>query len=123
MTKELSCSKDRSEEIAALLQELQTVFPVLKAIGDDTRQQILLVLLEDTDRSSGGMRVGEVARRLNLSRPAVSHHVKILMDYKLLSMRREGTRNFYYFNPDRELIRTLISLLCRAENLLPADPA
>ena len=34
----------------------------------------------------------------SLSRPAVSHHLKILKDAGLISVRREGTCNYYYLS-------------------------
>lgn len=69
---------------------------VLQAIGDETRQNIILALMEST--CDVGMRVGEITARTHLSRPAVSHHLKILKDAKLVDMRKEGTMNFYSIN-------------------------
>ncbi|UED82612.1 MULTISPECIES: ArsR/SmtB family transcription factor [unclassified Lysinibacillus] len=77
---------------------------VLLAIGDETRQSILLVLME-TDCQTG-LRVGEITEQTHLSRPAVSHHLKILRDAGIILMRKEGTKNFYYID-----IRTKLSLL------------
>ncbi len=67
------------------------------AIGDETRQLILLVLLQ-SDLS--GVRVGEIAQKAHLTRPSVSHHLQILRDAGIVAMRREGTRNFYYLSVD-----------------------
>lgn len=69
---------------------------VLVAIGDETRQHIILALMEAP--CNVGMRVGEITLRTHLSRPAVSHHLKILKDANVVSMRKEGTMNFYYIN-------------------------
>ncbi|MGE7840057.1 ArsR/SmtB family transcription factor [Lysinibacillus sp. NPDC093712] len=77
---------------------------VLLAIGDETRQSILLVLM-GTDCQTG-LRVGEITEQTHLSRPAVSHHLKILRDAGIILMRKEGTKNFYYID-----IRTKLSLL------------
>ncbi|MFF2753035.1 ArsR/SmtB family transcription factor [Psychrobacillus sp. NPDC058041] len=77
---------------------------VLIAIGDETRQSILFVLME-TDCKTG-LRVGEITERTHLSRPAISHHLKILRDAGVILMRKEGTKNFYYIN-----VRTKLSLL------------
>jgi DNA-binding transcriptional ArsR family regulator len=69
---------------------------VLVAIGDETRQHIILALME---ASCGvGMRVGEITARTHLSRPAVSHHLRILKEAHVVSMRKEGTKNFYSIN-------------------------
>ena len=67
------------------------------AIGDETRQLILLVLLE-SDLS--GIRVGEIAQKAHLTRPSVSHHLQILKESGIVAMRREGTKNYYYLSAD-----------------------
>ncbi|MCH4208141.1 MAG: metalloregulator ArsR/SmtB family transcription factor [Solobacterium sp.] len=76
-----------------LAEEFLNYKSVFLALGDETRQQILLALLE---HETVGMRVGEITCSTHLSRPAVSHHLKILMDARLISMHRSGTRNYYY---------------------------
>jgi len=53
-----------------------------------------------------GLRVGEITEQTHLSRPAVSHHLKILRDAGIIEMRKEATKNFYYIN-----LRTKIGLL------------
>ena len=77
---------------------------VLQAIGDETRQSILLVLMGTECQT--GLRVGEITEQTHLSRPAVSHHLKILREAGVILMRKEGTMNFYFIN-----IRTKIGLL------------
>jgi DNA-binding transcriptional ArsR family regulator len=44
--------------------------------------------------------VGEIARSLPVSRPAVSQHLRVLKEAGLVRERREGTRNFYSLNGD-----------------------
>ncbi|MTK11192.1 MAG: winged helix-turn-helix transcriptional regulator [Clostridiaceae bacterium] len=65
------------------------------AIGDETRQQIIIALLESDCQ---GIRVGEITKKTHLSRPAVSHHLQILKDANIISMRREGTMNYYFMS-------------------------
>jgi len=45
------------------------------------------------------MAVGELAALLPVSRPAVSQHLKILKDAKLVRDRAEGTRRIYAIDP------------------------
>ena len=71
----------------------------LNAISDGIRQDIILEILKDGNK---GTRVGELAKHCNLSRPAVSHHLQILRDAGVLSMRSEGTKNYYFVNTDRK---------------------
>lgn len=92
------------------------------AIGDETRQLILLVLLEsDLD----GVRVGEIAQKSHLTRPSVSHHLKILKEAGIVAMRREGTKNFYYLSADEtqwKEIADLTALIYESVRHISARP-
>ena len=64
------------------------------ALGDPTRRAIF-------ERLAGGPRsVGELARGLPISRPAVSQHLKVLKDAGLVTGRPEGNRRVYQINAD-----------------------
>ena len=65
----------------------------LTALGDPTRRAIFERLAE------GPCAVGELARELPVSRPAVSQHLKVLKDAGLVTDRRAGTRRFYQLDP------------------------
>ena len=66
----------------------------ITALGDPTRRAIL-------ERLSGGPRsVGEIARDLPVSRPAVSQHLRVLKEARLVTERREGTKRVYRVDPD-----------------------
>jgi DNA-binding transcriptional ArsR family regulator len=62
---------------------------VLDALGDPTRRAVL-ELVRDGERP-----VGEIARHLPVSRPAVSQHLRVLKEAGLVRERREGTRHLY----------------------------
>ena len=64
------------------------------ALGDPTRREIFERL---ADRPQA---VGELARELPISRPAVSQHLKVLKDAGLVVDRRDGNRRIYQLNPD-----------------------
>jgi DNA-binding transcriptional ArsR family regulator len=66
----------------------------LTALGDPTRRAIF-EQLADRPRA-----VGELARELPVSRPAVSQHLKVLKDAGLVSDRAAGTRRIYQLDPD-----------------------
>jgi DNA-binding transcriptional ArsR family regulator len=66
----------------------------LNAIGDPTRRAIL-ANLRNRARS-----VGELAKRFPVSRPAISQHLRILKEAKLVVDRAEGTRRIYQLNPE-----------------------
>ena len=44
--------------------------------------------------------MGELARQVPISRPAVSQHLRVLKDGGLVVSRAEGTRGVYRLNPD-----------------------
>jgi DNA-binding transcriptional ArsR family regulator len=64
------------------------------ALGDPTRRAIF-ERLADRPRA-----VGELAGELPVSRPAVSQHLKVLKDARLVTDRRAGTRRIYQVDPD-----------------------
>jgi DNA-binding transcriptional ArsR family regulator len=65
----------------------------LQALGDPTRREIF----ERLSRSP--LAVGQLARELPVSRPAVSQHLKVLKDVGLVFDRPAGTRRVYQVDP------------------------
>jgi DNA-binding transcriptional ArsR family regulator len=61
----------------------------LRAIADGTRRQIL-ALVWHNERTAG-----EIAAKFTITRPAVSQHLAILRESRLVNVRREGTRWLY----------------------------
>ena len=66
---------------------------VLDALGDWTRRQVFEAL------RSGPRSVGDLARSLPVSRPAVSQHLKVLKEAGLVRDRKDGTRRIYSVDP------------------------
>ena len=64
------------------------------ALGDPTRRAIF-EHLADRPRA-----VVDLARELPVSRPAVSQHLKVLKDARLVTDRRDGNRRIYQLDPD-----------------------
>jgi DNA-binding transcriptional ArsR family regulator len=62
---------------------------VLDALGDPTRRAVLKRL------RAGARSVGEIAEGMEVSRPAVSQHLKILKTARLVTVHAEGTRRVY----------------------------
>lgn len=65
----------------------------LGALGDPTRRTIFERL------AVRPMAVGELARELPVSRPAVSQHLKVLKDVGLVTDQVDGTRRLYRIDP------------------------
>jgi DNA-binding transcriptional ArsR family regulator len=66
----------------------------MSALGDPTRRAIFELLAE------GPRPVGELARALPVTRPAVSQHLKVLRAAGLVLDHQEGTRRVYQLDPD-----------------------
>src|SRR3954452_19938285 len=64
------------------------------ALGDSTRRAIF-ELVGEQPRA-----VGQIARELPVSRPAVSQHLKVLKGAGLVVDRPAGTRRIYAVDPD-----------------------
>ena len=92
---------DLSTQISQIKTDFMQSKKLLVAIGDETRQLILIALME---ASCDGIRVGEITSRTHLSRTAVSHHVKILLDCGLVGVDKQGTKNYYYLNISDEFM-------------------
>ncbi|HEY7977967.1 MAG TPA: metalloregulator ArsR/SmtB family transcription factor [Rhizomicrobium sp.] len=65
----------------------------LAALSDPTRRRVFERL------KPGGRAVGEIAKGLPVSRPAVSQHLKILKEAGLVRETRDGTRRIYEIDP------------------------
>jgi DNA-binding transcriptional ArsR family regulator len=65
----------------------------LDALGDATRRTLLLRLRQ------GPLPVGELAKGLPVSRPAVSQHLRVLKHARLVRDEAIGTRRFYGLDP------------------------
>lgn len=97
--------EERLLNIVAGFRKCRNAF---NSIGDETRQLILLVLLE-SDLS--GVRVGEIAKKTHLTRPSVSHHLQILKEAGIVAMRKEGTKNYYYLSVNETQWKDMADLI------------
>src|SRR5512143_163079 len=71
--------------------------PVLfaKAIADGTRQKIM------SECCCTWLSVSEIVAKLEVTQPTVSHHLAILREAGLVSLREEGKQTFYTLNQER----------------------
>jgi DNA-binding transcriptional ArsR family regulator len=65
----------------------------IAALGDPTRRGIFEIV------SIGPVSVGDIAKRLPVTRPAVSQHLRVLKDAGLVTSRTSGTRHLYQLEP------------------------
>ncbi len=68
---------------------------VLRAIAEPSRRAILR-LVWNQERPAG-----EIAAHFQISRPAVSKHLRVLREAELVEERRQGTQRLYRARPER----------------------
>lgn len=66
-----------------------------KALADDTRQKIMRLCC------CHELSVGEIVERTQVSQPTVSHHLAILRDAGLVTVRNAGKQTYYTLNQER----------------------
>lgn len=108
------------QNITGLAEEFQACQKILLALGDENRQHLILTMMQMGE--CDGVRVGAITERTNLSRPAVSHHLGILKDAGIIKVRREGTKNYYYFDADSEAMTRLLQMLYDAKEIMENLP-
>ena len=72
-------------------QDMDAVF---KALADETRRQLL-----DRLHAENGQTLSELCAHPDMSRQAVTKHLKILEDANLIATKREGREKLHYINP------------------------
>ena len=112
------------------LHDLQTHFhecmPLFIALGDEVRLRIIEILSANAydpeihafSKDCPGINVMEITRQTRLSRPAVSHHLKILKDAGLIGVRHRGTSNYYYLTIS-ECTEKLLKLVSGFQQIFP----
>ncbi len=71
----------------------------LRAIADATRRRILRLVWSEE------LTAGEIASQFDVSRPAISQHLAVLLEADLVNVRRDGTRRYY--SASRQSLRAL----------------
>ncbi len=76
--------------------DMKKANPVLftKALADETRQQIMRLCC------CRELSVSEIVEKTGVSQPTVSHHLAILRDADLVSLRSEGKQTYYILNQE-----------------------
>ncbi len=92
----------RRSYMRAMPRQWRAVARVFVALGDEHRQRILLTF-EPGER----LTAGEIASASTLSRPAVSHHLKILREAGVLAHEKVGRESHFWV--DRAAIEGALS--------------
>lgn len=88
--------------------------PLFNALSDTARQDIILLLAKHERLS-----VNEIAEQSNLSRPAISHHLKIMRDNELVMIDQKGTQRYYSLSLNKSVdqLKKLIEIVEKECNL------
>ncbi|BBI35815.1 ArsR/SmtB family transcription factor [Cohnella abietis] len=90
--------------------DIRSITKFLTALGDPVRLQIL-TLLGNVKRFN----VGEISAQFEISRPAISHHLKILKDADIVESQKVGQEVYYWLSRDT-VVASLRSLADAAES-------
>jgi len=76
---------------------MAAVNPVLfaKALADETRQKVMSICC------CNWLSVNEIVDKTRVTQPTVSHHLAVLREAGLVSVREQGKQSFYTLNQDR----------------------
>ncbi|WJH34888.1 metalloregulator ArsR/SmtB family transcription factor [Paenibacillus sp. CC-CFT747] len=90
------------------METFRSCIPLFQALSDPARQDIILLLVEKERLS-----VNEIAEHSRLSRPAISHHLKIMRETGLVAVEQLGTQRYYFLSlvPSVEKMKELIRLV------------
>lgn len=81
-------------------EEINSVAEAMKQLGDPSRLRIFWLLCHREEC------VSEIAESVEMSSPAVSHHLRLLKTANLIVSRRAG-KEMYYKAADTDLVRSL----------------
>jgi ArsR family transcriptional regulator, arsenate/arsenite/antimonite-responsive transcriptional repressor len=96
-------SKPTNPAKEAPLDEVLATFrasaPIFNALVDAFRQDIVMLLAQQER-----LNVKQITEQMPLSRPAISHHLKVLLQAGLVQMERVSRENFYSLSVDQALV-------------------
>lgn len=82
-----------------------------QALGDSSRVQIVWALMEND------LNVSDLSKKLGMSQPAVSHHLRTLRNLKLVHVKKSG-RNSVYTLDDEHINNLLLEGLNHVKDLI-----
>ncbi len=92
----LTCREDESR-LREMLPQVAGLSELFRALADETRTRILHLL------SARELCVCDLAYLLDMTLPAVSHHLRLLRLLRLVRTRRQGKMVFYALDDDHVL--------------------
>ncbi|GAE06410.1 helix-turn-helix transcriptional regulator [Paenibacillus sp. JCM 10914] len=80
-----------SQHTEQVLQQFKACIPLLEVLTDENRQAIILLLAQHKP----GLNVNTIAEHIHLSRPAISHHLKVLRQSGFVTSEKKSVENHY----------------------------
>lgn len=97
-----------------MAEETMAIFkrgvPVFSIFQDENRQKIILLLCKNKE-----LTVNQITEQINLSRPAVSHHLKLMLDAGVIAVNKVGKERLYRVSLD-DTVQLLKDLTVSLEN-------
>ncbi|MGX4586404.1 ArsR/SmtB family transcription factor [Paenibacillus chitinolyticus] len=90
---------------------------LFRTLGDPARQQIILLL-----GKHGPMNVKSITEHSHLSRPAISHHLKLLKQAEIVTIRQQGTEKYYALDAGSAM-KLMKDLIAAFEKECPPEAA
>lgn len=84
--------------------------PIFGIFQDENRQKIILLLCKNKE-----LTVNQITEQINLSRPAVSHHLKLMLDAGVIAVNKVGKERLYHVSLD-DTVQLLKDLTVSLEN-------
>ncbi|QTQ16020.1 ArsR/SmtB family transcription factor [Treponema parvum] len=105
-------------DIEKIYNAFREEIPVFTAFSDDERFKLFLRILQAGET---GIHVNAVKALSHLSRPAVSHHLKILKTSGLIDFRKSGTKIYYYVSCKDKFSKLKKNLSILAQGIQDTD--
>lgn len=111
---------NQEDELLSLFKNVNEFIPIFQALADSER---LLILLKLFYAGPNGKNVTELSGRTRLSRPAVSHHLKVLKAAGIINSRKDGTQVYYSLDAKQKItnIEALINTLLNHLKLIESN--
>lgn len=93
-------SKNQVDELRERLLDVAGLSELFKVLGDETRTKIVYLLSEKE------LCVCDIAEILEMTLPAISHHLRLLKTLRLVKYRRDG-RMVYYSLDDNHIVNII----------------
>ncbi|MBQ2313750.1 MAG: winged helix-turn-helix transcriptional regulator [Treponema sp.] len=103
------------KELRRLHSMFNSCSPLFIALGDEVRQKLVLDIV---DAGAEGINVKNLSAKSRLSRPAISHHLKVLKDSGLIEPEKVGTQIFYRIDMGLSYLANVVELVSSIQRLL-----